>query len=346
MFYSQLMRGIGCCIAVVAGTLLAAPVASAVTFGADLNRPANNPYTCSDFLFGGGPTTCSAESINPTTGESGFPPAGDGVVTQVRVKVGAITGPMQIVVEEALRQDNPSDPGHPTYICCKAVAASHVFTPAADDTTPVNVNLNVKQDLTPNGAGVYVDQHLALSVLSPNVPIPASLDPNASVGLWFPAWQVGEERLGGSFGTSGGDILFNADWQPVGPGGGGGGGGGGPPGGGAESALSLAEKTARVSANKALLELLCNLTTACGGTLALQNQQNARAPFAERAAKRATTYARASFEIPAGQTKTVKAKLKRAGKQLLKNRKQAKVWVNVELDGGGLVAPFKVKLKR
>ena len=74
------------------------------------------------------------------------------------------------------------------------------------------VNFHVKQDLAPEASGYYVDQHLALSVLDPNVPIPASLDPNAGVGLWFPAWKVGDERAG-SYGTSGAMILINGDWQ-------------------------------------------------------------------------------------------------------------------------------------
>lgn len=39
-------------------------------------------------------------------------------------RVGLVTGPMQVVVEQALRQDNPGDAGHPTY------AAARRSTPA------------------------------------------------------------------------------------------------------------------------------------------------------------------------------------------------------------------------
>ena len=257
------MRGIGCCIAVAVGALASVPGADAVTFGANLNRPADSPYACGDVLAG---STCSAESLNPYTGESGLPPVGSGVVTRVRVKVGPVSGPMQIVVEEALRQDNPNDPGHPTYVCCTAVRASPVFTPQANAISSIDVNLPVQQDATPNPNGVYVDQHLVLSVLAPNVPIPASTDQKASVGLWFPAWHVGDERAG-SYGTSGATVLISADWQASGAGFS----GGGPP-------LKLADKSAPVKRGKARVELTCNRSKTCKGTLTLADQQAIQAP--------------------------------------------------------------------
>jgi hypothetical protein len=187
-----------------------APVADAtVTFGANLNRPVASSYTCGYFGFG----SCSWESVDFNTHESGFPPVGRGLISRIRVRVGAVTGPMQIVVEQALRQDNPSDPGHPHYYCCKAIRASRVFTPRRNGITTLRVRLRVRQDASPDPhTGYYVDDHLALSVLAANVPIPASYDPNASDSGWFPAWQVGQERVG-PYGTAGYVILFNADWN-------------------------------------------------------------------------------------------------------------------------------------
>ncbi|MGB7588292.1 MAG: hypothetical protein WBM00_06250 [Solirubrobacterales bacterium] len=320
--------------------------ANATTFGANLNREANNPYTCSQFLFYGGPTTCSAESIDPTTGESSFPPAGEGIVSVVRVKVGPTTGPMQIVEEEALRADNPADPGHPTYACCKAIALSQVFTPTANAITTVPVNFHVKQDLAPEASGYYVDQHLSLSVLDPNVPIPASTDPNAGVGLWFPAWKLGEERAG-SYGTSGATILFNADWEPAAAGGGGSGGGGGA--GSGKAPLTLANQVARVRGGNALLELLCNQAVPCTGQALLQNREAglARLGIFGRAKTKAIIYASAAFKIPAGKKSTVKAPLKGAGKRLLKHRGKVKVWLNVSLKGSSSAVPsVKITLKK
>jgi hypothetical protein len=238
---------------------------------------------------------------------------------------------MQVVVEEALRKDNPGDPGHPTYVCCKAIQTSGVFTPKANAITEVDVNLSVRQDLTPSANGFYVDQHLALSVLDPTVPIPASRDQNASVGVWFPAWSVGDERAG-SYGTSGANVLMSADWQAA---------GGGFSGGGV---VSLAAKSAKVARGKALVELACNLDEKCAGTLTLSDQRATSAP--PFGAKRAKTYAEGEFKIKPGRTKTVKAKLTRKGEKLLEDEGKAKVWGNVQLEGSSTVAAtFKVKLK-
>ena len=328
-------------VALLVAFAVAPTSASATTFGANLSREANSPYTCiTAQTFPTYLSNCSAESIDLATGESSFPPAGEGVVSAVRVKVGPTTGPMQIVEEEALRQDNPADPGHPTYACCKAIAASAVFTPSANAITTVPVNFHVKQDLAPEASGYYVDQHLSLSVLDPNVPIPASTDPNAGVGLWFPAWKVGEERAG-SYGTAGAMILFNADWEPAGGGGGGGGGGNAP--------LTLTDRTVRVRGGDALLKLLCNLSAPCKGQLQLQNREAALARLAAfgRAKTKTITYASAAFKIPAGKKRTVAAALKGAGKRLLKHRGKAKAWLNVRLKGSSAtVPPARVTLKK
>ncbi len=324
------------------------PPASATTFGANLNREPNSPYTC--YTAQTIPTylsDCSAESIDTTTGESDFPPVGEGVVTQVRVRVGPTTGPMQIVEEEALRAENPADPGHPTYACCKEVAASAVFTPSADAITTVPVDFHVKQDTAPEASGYYVDQHLSLSVLSTSVPIPANIDLNASDGLWFPAWQnVGEERAG-IYGTQGAMILFDANWEPPGGNGGGGGGGGGNGGGGAP--LQLANPTVPVRGGDALLELLCHQAAQCTGQAQLQNQETTptrRLAFAS-AKRRPITYASAKFKVPAGKKGTFKAPLKGAGKRLLAHHRKAKVWLNVSLKGSATTVPsVRITLKK
>ena len=105
--------------------------------------------------------------------------------------------------------------------------------------------------------------------------------------------------------------------------------------------MALGGNAARVRNGRALLDLLCNLAVPCSGDLLLQNQQAAQArPYlAKGKPKGRVTYAKSSFEIPAGKTKQVKAKLKRAGKQLLAKRKHAKVWANVELDDSADAVP-------
>ena len=334
MIYSARMRVFttGLLAALAASILGAGSAAGAVTFGANLNRAPDVTTTCQDFFYFGDKSTCSAESVNLTTGESAFPPLGEGIVSTVRVRVGPTTGPMQIVVEEALRKDNPNDPGHPTYACCKAIAASAVFTPAANAITAIPVNFRVKQSPAPEESGYYVDDHLSLSVLAPNVPIPAGTDQNAAVCMWFPAWRVGEERAG-CYGTSGATVLMNADWDPLGGGG------------SANAAVALAGAAARVAGGQALIALVCNLTQACDGRLLLQSQQGKVAAAALGNPKRQVTYAKADFSIAPDEKETIEAKLKKAGKRLLKHRKSAKVWLNIQLEDGTAVAPVKVKLK-
>ncbi len=214
-------KGGGLAIAVAmlaAAFMLIAPAQSlAVTFGANLNRTPDNVTTCNSlawtYPYANPFTSCSFDFQDPATGESGFPPVGQGVATAIRVRVGQTTGPMQVVVEQALRQDNPGDPGHPTYACCQAINASQVFTPNANAITQVPVNLPIRQDIAPDPrTGIYTDQHLALSVLAPNVPIPANLDANGFYGGWFPAWRVGDERAG-AYGGSGAVVLLSADWS-------------------------------------------------------------------------------------------------------------------------------------
>lgn len=340
---------------VVLATLAVLPAAAGatVTFGANLAREPNSTANCITIqLFPAYGPNCSIVSNNPTTGESSFPPVGEGVVSRVRVKVGPVTGRMQIAVEEALRKDNPVEPGKPTYACCKLVALSPVFVPAANSITTIPVNFPVKQSLAPEPAtGFYIDDHLSLSVLDEGVPIPAATDSGAGVGIWYPAWQsIGEERAG-IYGTAGLTVLFNADWDPV-P--------GVAPGGGAAAtgaALRL-PRTARVRNGRAVLPLVCNLSSVCRGLLRLQNRPagaarpllaGARGRKAGRRGKRkgkTITYAATRFRIPAGKKKALKAKLKAAGRRLLRRRPKAKAWVNVTLKGAATVPPAKVTLKQ
>jgi len=203
-------------IGIFAALLLAAALpaqSSAVSFGTDLSRVPDNQTPCNQILFFNPIPTCSTTSNDPTTGEQLRPPVGRGIVTRVRVRVGPVTGPMQVVVQQALRADNPSSPGNPTYACCQAIRTSQVFTPAANATTTVRVNLPIRQDLAPDPAsGLYTDQHLALSVLAADVPIPAATSPNSGYSIFLPAWQAGEERAG-PFSGLGAAVTLNADWQ-------------------------------------------------------------------------------------------------------------------------------------
>jgi hypothetical protein len=182
--------------AVVAGAialLASAPAgAGATTFGADLNNVPNNPTTCgegiSPFITAPmGSPSCMYFSGAP--GPSSYAPA-SGTLTAVRVRVGATTGPMQVVILRSLYQNKAGDPGHPYFACCFVERYGRIFTPQANTVTTVATNLPVTEEPTPaaddfstNAAGDF----LALSVLAPNVPIPAFGDGQSGFAGYYPA---------------------------------------------------------------------------------------------------------------------------------------------------------------
>ncbi len=182
-----------------------------------------------------------------------------------------------------------------------------------------------------------------------NVPIPAAADPNAGVGIWFPAWQTPGEERAGIYGTAGAVVLISGEWEAVT--------GAAPNGGGENAPLGPVRLpgVARVRNGRALLPLTCNLDRACRGLLRLQSARLGGAARvlarkrgnSGRRGRKVVTYASVPFRIPAGKTKTLRAKLKAAGKRLLKRRAKAKVWLNVSLKGtSGSVPSRRIALKR
>jgi len=334
-------------LASVAFVLFATGVSSAatVTFGANLARIPDNAATCVSpqvQLIVQSPT-CTVESTNVATGESGFPPIGEGIVSRVRVRVGPTTGPMQIVLEEALRQDNPFEPGRPNYACCTLAAASPVFTPAANAITTVPVNFRVLQAIRPDENGFYIDQHLALSVLDPTVPIPASRSPSASMGAWYPAWgSIGEQKVGPAGSFVGADLLINADWDPA-------------PGTGGNSPLRLPRQIRSLRNDVAFIPLVCQFNRACVGRLLLQSRRGPQAAARasgragvsakKKGGRRTLTYAKVRFRVPAGKRRAVRVKLKGRVKRLLRKRGRTRVWANVRMRGAS-VGSAKLTVKR
>jgi hypothetical protein len=318
--YVEAMRRLALALVAVGVVAMPACASASTTFGANLNRVPNNPNTCGSFdpgpAYGYPPgtfDTCSWDFNNLATGESVFPPVGQGVISRVRVRVGPATGPMQVVVEQALRKDNPGDPGHPTYACCQAVAFSQVFTPQAGTTHVEPVNLPVRQDIAPDPtSGYYVDQHLALSVLARNVPIPASADPNTYLTGWFPAWRSGDERAGG-YGTNGFVILFNADWDPAG-------GGGGAPGIGFGKLRALRDGTARLP-----------ITLPGPGMLGITDDRVAAAAKSKPKAR----VKRIKRSVAKAGKVTVRIRPSKAGRRTLRRKHKLKVTLRVSFTPSG-----------
>ena len=136
-------------VAVICAQLLLVPAAGAVTFGANLRRPANTRFDCTvqpmpdalgnPVLLPTGATSCTWFTVGHdyATGREGtIVPVGKGTVTRVRVRVGAVTGRMRVVVLNALR--NTADT-----ICCKQVAQTKIFRPRRNAITTLRVNFAV-----------------------------------------------------------------------------------------------------------------------------------------------------------------------------------------------------------
>ena len=357
---SQLSRGgrLSALAALAAAALFftaAGAGAQVTTFGMDLTQPANVTFDCSVWpvpLLGNhvmlvptGAQSCTWTSNIPVIGApSLFVPAGNGTVTQVRVKVGAITGPMQVVVLQGLREEFTNNAG-----CCQQVSQSEVFTPQANAITAVPVQLPVRNDVMPDQNHIFAFDILALSILAPGVPIPAFDTGNYTNngpfdGIDFPASQPNASiQPADAFGYV---LLMNADWVP------GGGGPGSPPGGPPGQSgppLRFETPAALVQHNQANIDLTCALTaTPCVGNLVLQNQPAPGAvmlPMATLAggtivrgasevrpdATHVVTYGRGSFNLLAGTTGMVSARLKPLARRRTRRHRTLQVWANMTI---------------
>ncbi len=206
---------------VVAGTAASAAPAHALRFGADLRRPANAQFGCTVIPgilpLPSGAATCTWFSAGTAGNQrEGFNvPAGRGTVRRVRVKVGPVTGPMRIVVLRSVRSAQGG-----VALCCRERLRSRAFTPRANAVSTVRVAFAVRNDRVPNPVSeAFSFDTLALSVLAPGVPVPAHdtgiLDPLAAPisAAFFPALRARQERAD-STGTTGFQVLLNADWLP------------------------------------------------------------------------------------------------------------------------------------
>ena len=335
-------------LALLAG---AAP-ARAIPFGADLNLPANAGFDCTVlplptafgngwFAAPSGAPTCTWAAVgtvnNPRAGTFAVPVAG--TVTQIRVRVGPVTGPMQVVVMRAFRDANSTA----SPVCCVEAGRTPVFQPAPNAVTTIATALPVRMDVVPSPVNnTLTFDSLALSVLAPGVPVPAfdtgRHDPgdfNIPMAVAFhPAVAPGQERFLNS-GVGGFQILMDADVTPSQS-------GSGPPGQGgtAPAAIALVQRAVSIRNGVAPLLIRCGLAQGtCTGTLLLQPGAGAAA------ARRSVTYGRAKVSVGAGKRRRVKVKLTRAGRRLVKKHDSVKVWANVR-SGGTRFRLARVTLRR
>jgi hypothetical protein len=198
--------------AVALGLLGTAPSADGRSFGANLNRVANNTATCQSLIVFQRVSSCSW-----TTSGALFNPReamvvpGTGTITVVRVKVGPQTGPMRISILQSLRRQNSGEAA-----CCIGRRQSRVFTPRANAITAITVNLPVSVTFN-RVSRIYAFDSMFLTMERANMPIPANVNSagtgNCSGG-WFPAVRPGQENFTGPYGVCGATILIRGEWVP------------------------------------------------------------------------------------------------------------------------------------
>lgn len=354
--------------------------AATVTFGSDLNQPANAPLSCQQgvlnqflgqFLIGPFGGSCMWSSVVPGSAAESLTAPASGTVTTVRVKMGPTTGPMQIdVVRFLFRQTG--NPATPELACCFVEAYGPVFTPTANAVTTVQTNLPVKVEPTPppnDTTTVAATDQLALASLDPTVQVPLYATNNGANDLsvlsyaWYPAPTPGSvsapspNPIGGFADLSGFKVLMSADLDTGGGAAQGGGGppvgqgvpppagGGGGPGPGALPAIALPKLTIPVRGGAATVPIQC-LVLDCSGILALQSAKQAGAASARKGKARSISYGTARFAIKAGRTGSVKVKLDAAGRSLVRAHRRVRVWANVRFTaGGGAAKSIRLTLK-
>jgi hypothetical protein len=342
----------------LSGLFLLAPTTHAIPFGADLNQPANAAFDCSVLplpnalgngfvIVPSGQPTCTWMSVgtvaNPQAGTFLAPVAG--TVTRIGVRVGSVTGPMQVVVMRAFRDFNSTA----SPVCCTEVGRTPVFTPAPNAVTTIDTALAVRKDVVPDPViNTVTFDSLALSVLAPNGPVPAfdtgRHDPGdfgiPTAVVYHPAVGPGQERFLSS-GVGGFQVLMAADVTPAATGA-----GPAPAGGGtAPAAIRLVQPAVSVRNGIAPVLIRCDLATGrCTGTLRLQSRNAARGAAAGRAA-RTVTYGTGRISIAAGHRARVRVHLSKAGRRLVRAHRSAKVWVNATV-GGKRMAATRLTLKR
>ncbi len=355
-------------LTLLALSLGVAPARASVTVGvADLNAwTPNVSVGCSQLPIFGWPTNASTCTYWTTAAHVFSPegtnivPKGYGVITRIRVKTAGVPqGPMQAVTFRSIRQSNST--GFPG--CCWAQYATPAFTPASGGITEVETHLPVMNvtllqqfvgsgdfSYTPApGSPPWLGTHavpagtqgienydaLALSILDPSTPIPATdtfdRSNGPSAGALWPAATDRSLRTE-TGGLNGIQVLLQGVWEPdadtdgLGD-------ESQDPDGGHPAAPAVPDAgptttppppapltiptTARLRGRAAQIALTCRLAIRCRGTLRLL------AP--PRTPAKSLAYGSAAFSIPAGATRKITVKLNRAARKKLARRRSLAV---------------------
>ena len=366
------MRWVGfiVAIALLGSAASAGAQGGPINLGPDFSQFSDtNQADCSTNPFSSSPlsaASCTWTSVTEASPFGGQLVGATGTISQISVKVGAVTGPMKVVVmRDELQLSGWTGEGPPPSICCTDVAESQVFTPAANSVTTLPVSLPVEVESNPQTHTLALD-FLGLSVLEDGVPVPAAAnvheteepeegEPPREVQpetfVESPAMQTGG---GPQTATNGKGLLVLLDavlnvapgTSTSGPPIGIGGPGNTTPGAPTPTATLTAPALAFSSNHplvhvkgKALhVRLSCGAAAACEGAVSLQSSPNEpvaptrRIPGKTKTPRRGSaTYAMGTFKIGAGKTRAVELKLSRAGRKLITEHKHLSVWVDVRL---------------
>lgn len=191
--------------------------------GPALNRlPANNTFTCREqpqplFPIPSYVNTCTWIGIGTMAGNAldGYLiPRGGGTVTTVQIKVGPVTGRMQLVVVRAMRKDKELNSA-----CCFYRARSKVFTPRPNSIHSVRVNFRMEHSMNKT-TKIWNFDSLGLSVLDGGVPMPAYVTGSAGgyndpgVAGFYPHIGGDRESRADGIGISGYQMLMRAQYIP------------------------------------------------------------------------------------------------------------------------------------
>ncbi len=366
----MLSVGIAAAFATLA-PVASAPVAGAArtSFGADLSAEANDPAICGEGFLPSFVASPSCTWFSAAPGASFYAPA-SGTVTAVRVKAGAVGGQMQVVVMRSLYENKAGDPEHPFFSCCFVEAYGPVFAAKANAVTAVASRLAMIEEPTPPQSDLTTKatgDFLAISVLAPDVPIPAFLDEHSEDVGFYPAptpttfAAPSATALSAAASPEGAEMLINADLEtavataPSGsaPAGAPGDSGSGPQGAAGATlnrfalvrrpaaALALAKVSIAVRGSLATIPLQC-LALDCAGTLSLQSARPVLAP-PKHAKARPLSYGIARFALKAGGRGAVRIRLSARARRLLTRRRRLVAWANIRFSSGA-AAPSSVRL--
>jgi len=285
---------------------------------------------------------------------------GDGRITSISVRSGPDPAPLRFVI---LRQLAAPGIGE---ACCFFVRETAPVQPQPNTVTTFAVDIPVERNTIvrdpgdpgdpndPNDPGRPADGTRAVDLVAISAAAGTGSLPLFSTGrnnsfqftepgsvnasFFYPRMGTIPNDSGGGrsegTGIPGVELLINFTWCPAGVGGGPGVCAGGPGGGGGGGAgtAGLRSQNGAVANGRALIDLICNGNTACGGLLELLNP--AARSAVSNAKKGAARFGKQSYEIQAGGTATVSVKLNKKGKRLLRRTGALAVTVRLTPTGG------------